>query len=123
MALDSSPISRNLRMNVRFLGLEVEDLIVIAFTAIGLMLIGQLLFSRLTILGIPMNWFLFLLVIAVGVPGLSAFKYGKPRGYMGDFIQWHIKPRSRCANTHDSVLTGPYIKDPGDVPEKKGQRG
>jgi hypothetical protein len=123
MALDSSPISRNLRMNVRFLGLEVEDLIVIAFTAIGLMLIGQLLFSRLTILGIPMNWFLFLLVIAVGVPGLSAFKYGKPRGYMGDFIQGHIKPRSRCASTHDSVLTGPYIKDPGDVPEKKGQRG
>lgn len=111
MALNTSPISRNLRTNVRFLGLEVEDLFVITFIAIIFLLVCQFAFPKVTVAKIPLNWFMFLLTILIGVPGLSAFKYGKPRGYLGDFILWYTKPRKRDCLSQDTKLTEPYLKE------------
>lgn len=122
MALNTSPISRNLRMNVRFLGLEVEDLFVIAFIAIFFMITCQFAFPKVSIWKIPLNWFMFLLTIAVGVPGLSAFKYGKPRGYLFDFIKWYIEPRRRDCLSRDMKLTEPYLKEFGEDENEKSEK-
>jgi hypothetical protein len=122
MALNTSPISRNLRMNVRFLGLEVEDLFVVAFIAIFFMIGCQFAFPKVTVWKIPLNWFMFLLTIVVGVPGLSAFKYGKPRGYLGDLIKWYIEPKRRDCLSRDTKLTEPYLKEFGEDEDKKKEK-
>lgn len=111
MALNTTPISRNLRMNVRFLGLEIEDLFVVSFIAIFFMISCQFAFPKVTVWKIPLNWFMFLATIGVGVPALSAFKYGKPRGYLSDFIKWYTEPKSRDCLSRDTKLTEPYLKE------------
>ncbi len=95
MGLNNTPISRNLRMNARFLGLEVEDLFVVTGTAIFFMITCNFAFPKVEVFKIPLNWFMFLATIGVGVPLLSAFKYGKPRGYLGDFIKWYTEPQKQ----------------------------
>ena len=81
MPLNATPISRNLRTNVRMLGLEVEDLLTVGITAVLALLLGQFLFPRnMIVMGLPMNWFCFFVVLIIAVPGLLIFKYGKPRG-------------------------------------------
>ena len=122
MGLNTSPISRNLRMNVRFLGLEVEDLFVLSFVAIFFMIAGQFAFPKVTVCKIPLNWFLFLMTIVVGVPLLSAFKYGKPRGYLGDFIKWYTEPKTRDCLSRDTKLTEPYLKEFGEDADKKKEK-
>ena len=119
MSLRTSPISRNLRMNVRFLGLEVEDLFGITGIGIFFLIVGQFIFPHATIAKIPANWALFLGSIIIGVPFLSAFKYGKPRGYMGDFILWYFKPKKRDCFSRDTKMVLPYLKDFGEEEEKK----
>ena len=58
MPLNATPISRNLRTNVRMLGLEVEDLLTVGITAVLALLLGQFLFPRnMIVMGLPMNWF------------------------------------------------------------------
>jgi hypothetical protein len=119
MGLRTSPISRNLRMNVRFLGLEVEDLFVITGVGIFFLIVGQFIFPHATIMKLPANWALFGGTILIGVPFLSAFKYGKPRGYLNDFIMWYIKPKKRDCFSRDTKMTEPYLKDIGEEQEKK----
>jgi len=122
MALRTSPISRNLRTNARFLGLEVEDLFVITGIAIFFLITGQFAFPKAQIMKIPLNWFLFLLTIVLGVPFLSAFKYGKPRGYLGDYIVWFIKPKSRDCLSRDTRMREPYLKDIGEDQDNKNTK-
>ena len=119
MSLRVIPISRNLRMNARFLGLEVEDLFIISFIAIFFLIVGQFIFPKAEVMKIPLNWFMFLLTIVIGVPFLSAFKYGKPRGYLGDFVLWYIRPKRRDALARDTKITEPYLKDHGEEQDKK----
>ncbi len=106
-------------MNARFLGLEVEDLFVVSFIAIFLMITCQFAFPKVTVWKIPLNWFMFLATIGVGIPALSAFKYGKPRGYFGDFIKWYTEPKRRDCFSRDTKLTQPYLKEPYEDDEKK----
>jgi hypothetical protein len=82
MALRVSPVSRNLAMKVTFLFLEIEDMLALSFMSAISMIVGQWVFPDRYVFGIPMNWFLVLVVLGVGVPGLMLFKYGKPRGYL-----------------------------------------
>jgi hypothetical protein len=122
MALNTTPISRNLRMNARFLGLEVEDLFVVTFIAVFFMITCNFAFPKVEVLKIPLNWFMFLATIGVGVPALSAFKYGKPRGYLGDFIKWYTEPKSRDCFSRDTKLTQPYLKEAYEAEERKSGR-
>ena len=122
MPLNATPISRNLRTNVRMLGLEVEDLLTVGITAVLALLLGQFLFPRnMIVMGLPMNWFCFFVVLIIAVPGLLIFKYGKPRGYLKDFLAWHLKPRSYSALERDPQITGPYILEDNDVPPKQSK--
>ena len=68
MALNSSPVSRNLHLKVTILFLELEDLLTIMLAVCGAMLIGNFLFSDRYIFHIPMNYFLPLAILLVGVP-------------------------------------------------------
>jgi uncharacterized membrane protein YccC len=74
------------------------------------MLVGQVLFPDRYLFFLPMNWFLLLMVLVVGVPGLMLFKYGKPRAYLLDLIIYHAQPRSYCANARDGKLMESFLK-------------
>ena len=86
MALNASPVSRNLHLKVTFLNLELEDLLAIMFAVAVSMLLGNLLFPDRYVFHIPLNYFIPLMILVAGVPGLMIFKYGKPRHYLVDLL-------------------------------------
>ena len=119
MSLRTSHISRNLRMNAKFLGLEVEDLVIISFIAISFLIVGNFAFPKATAFGkFPLNYFLAILTVALGVPFLSAFKYGKPRGYLGDFAKSYIDPKRRDCLSRDLKIKEPYLKELEEKPDE-----
>jgi hypothetical protein len=109
MALRVSPVSRNLAMKVTFLFLEIEDMLALSFMSAISMIVGQWVFPDRYVFGIPMNWFLVLVVLGVGVPGLMLFKYGKPRGYLWDLVKWYGMPHAYCSLARDTKLTTDYL--------------
>jgi hypothetical protein len=111
MALKMSPVSRNLHAKITMLGLELEDMLALAMACAVAMLIGQFLFSDRYMFFLPMNWFLMLMVLVLGVPGLMLFKYGKPRGYLLDLVKYYGEPRSYCAFAPDTKLTTSFFKE------------
>jgi hypothetical protein len=113
MALRISPVSRNLHAKVTLLGLELEDMLLLAMCCAIAMLVGQILFPDRYMFFLPMNWFLLLMVLVVGVPGLMLFKYGKPRAYLVDLVIYHAQPRGYCANARDRNLVGRFLKEEG----------
>ena len=108
--LRRSPVSRNLNTKVHVFGLELEDLMAFGIAAAAIMLLGNIILPDVIIMGLPANLFFTLALILVGVPGLMAFKYGKPRGYLPALLRWHLKPRAYCPLTPDTEVTRPYIK-------------
>ena len=111
MALQVSPVSRNLALKVTFMFLEIEDMLALAFACAVAMISGQFLFTNRYIFSIPMNWFLVLAVLGLGVPSLVLFKYGKPRKYIVDLLAWYSKPHSYCALARDTQQTTTYLKE------------
>jgi hypothetical protein len=111
MALAMSPISRNLHMKVTFLYLELEDLLVILFAVAGSMILGNFLFPNREIFHLPMNYFLPLLILVTGVPGLMILKYGKPRSYLHDLVLWHSRPRAYSSTGREKLFEQPYLKE------------
>src|SRR3974390_322737 len=84
MALNSSPVSRNLHLKVTILFLELEDLLAIMLAVCGAMLIGNFLFSDRYIFHIPINYFLPL---------------------------FHARPQQYCAGTQESVIRSSYFRE------------
>ncbi len=115
MALRMSPVSRNLHAKVTLLGLEIEDMLFLAMACAVAMLTGQFLFPNRYMFFLPMNWFLMLAVLVLGVPGLVVFKYGKPRGYLLDLAKYYALPRSYCACAHDRKVTKEFLVDPDEM--------
>ena len=109
MALNINPVHRNLHTRVTFLYLEFEDW----FVVIGLAALTNI-FGRWVdrnIFGIPMNVFLQYIVPVLSVPFLMLFKYGKPHGYLKDFLAWHTKPRIYCGMEPDSQINIDYLTE------------
>ena len=107
MSLRCTPIYRNLRTRVTFIGLEYEDLAVVLLIAPVSFFIGSW-FER-ELFGIPMK-----LLLEWGVPVftillLMTFKYGKPRGFLIDWWNYHTKPHVYCGLEPDSKITAPYL--------------
>lgn len=109
MALEVTPVNRNLQTRVTFLSLEFEDLFVVLGLAAVMNLVGHFVGGEIG--GIPMNLVLQYGVPLTAVPVLMAFKYGRPRGYVRDLAAWYVKPRAYCAIAHDRRMTTPYIKE------------
>jgi hypothetical protein len=108
MALETTPVYRNLGTRVTFLGLEPEDLFAILALAVVSNLLGMFLHREM--FGIPMNTVIQYLVPALSIPGLMLFKYGKQRGYLKDWVMFHSKPHVYSALERDSELRSSYIR-------------
>lgn len=108
MALDVTPVYRNLGTRVTFLGLEAEDLFAILALAVVTNVLGR--FLHRDMFGLPMNLFLQYLVPVASVPALMLFKYGKQRGYLLDWVMFHTKPHVYSALERDSQLRSSYIR-------------
>lgn len=111
MALSMSPISRNLHMKVTFLYLELEDLLAILSAVAASMIVGNFFFPNREIFHIPMNYFLPLLILVTGVPGLMILKYGKPRAYLHDLVLWYSRPRAYSSTGREKLLEVPYLRE------------
>jgi len=113
MALTVTPVPRNLGTKVTFLWLEFEDL----FPILTLAVIGNVLgrFLHRDMFGIPMNIMLQYVVPFLSIPGLILFKYGKPRGYLQDWVWFHAKPHVYCSLEQDAELRTPYLEGTEDV--------
>jgi hypothetical protein len=111
MALDVTPIYRNLRTRVTFFGLEAEDLFAILAVAVMMNIASR--FLNREMFGLPMNMVLQYFVPILSVPALMLFKYGKQRGYLLDWVFFHTKPHVYSALERDRHLDREYIKDEG----------
>jgi hypothetical protein len=107
MALNISPVHRNLHTRVTWFYLEFEDLFVVLGLAALMNIFGR--WVDRYIFGIPMNVFLQYVVPIFSVPLLMLFKYGKPRGYLMDWVAWRTKPRVYCGLERDSQIQSPYL--------------
>ncbi len=114
MALDVTPVYRNLRTRVTFAGLEAEDMFAILAVAILAVAVVMNIFGRFLnreMFGLPMNMVLQYIVPIMSVPALMLFKYGKQRGYLLDWVMFHTKPHIYSALERDRELTRDYIED------------
>ena len=103
MALDVTPVNRNLHTRVTFMALEFEDLFVVLGLAAVMNVISRFVAG-------PMSaWLQYGVPLAV-VPLLMVFKYGKPRGYLRDLLYWYTKPRTYCAISCDRHLQSSYLR-------------
>lgn len=103
MALDVTPVNRNLHTRVTFMALEFEDLFVVLGLAAMMNVVSRFVSASMSAYvqyGVP---------LAV-VPLLMVFKYGKPRGYLRDLLYWYIKPRTYCAISRDRHLQTSYLR-------------
>ena len=108
MALDVTPVYRNLRTRVTFFGLEAEDLFAILALAVVLNMFGR--FLNREMFGLPMNMILQYIVPVMTIPALMLFKYGKQRGYLHDWVIFHTKPHVYSALERDRELVREYIQ-------------
>jgi hypothetical protein len=118
MALNMTPIHKNLHTRVTLLGLEFEDLVAVMALAISMNLASHFVGDHARMMGIPLNLFMEIGVPVLAIPFLMLFKYGKPRGYLQDLVMSFIEPQAWCALERDSVLTTPYIRDEDDGDEE-----
>jgi len=109
MALDVTPVYRNLRTRVTFWGLEAEDLFAILAIAVVANVFGR--FLNREIFGVPMNMVLQYIVPILTIPALMLFKYGKQRGYLLDWVMFHTKPHVYSALERDRELSREYVKN------------
>ena len=109
MAIEVTPVYRNLRTRVTFLGLEAEDLFAILALAVVSNILGR--FLNREMFGLPMNMVLEYFVPILTVPVLMLFKYGKQRGYLLDWVLFHTKPHVYSALERDREMDREYIKD------------
>lgn len=109
MSLNITQVHRNLHTRVTFLYLEFEDLFVILALAIFTNIFGRFLHREIA--GIPLNVFLQYVVPVLSIPLLIAFKYGKPRRYLLDFLESRLKARIYCGLEPDAQLRTDYLKE------------
>jgi hypothetical protein len=102
MALDATPVNRNLHTKVTFMFLEFEDLFLVLGLAAVMNVVSRFASGQMSAFlqyGVPLSI----------VPMLMVFKYGRPRGYLRDLFYWHTKPRKYCAAACDSKLRTGYV--------------
>jgi hypothetical protein len=112
VALTVTAVPRNLATKVRFLYLEFEDLFAILGLAVIMNVVGR--FFQRDMFGVPMNMILQWIVPILSIPLLILFKYGKPRGYLQDWVLFHMKPHVYCALELDSEQRTEYLKPEED---------
>src|SRR5437667_12911599 len=105
MSLSKTSVHRNLEARVTFLCLEYEDLIAVLLIAPVSFFLGSF-FDR-ELFGIPVKLVLQWGIPAIAILLLLAFKYGKPRGYLGYWSRYQARPHIDCGPERDSQLRAP----------------
>jgi hypothetical protein len=103
MALDITPVNRNLHTRATFMSLEFEDLFVVLGVAAVMNVVSRFATGNISAFlqyGVPLSI----------IPLLMVFKYGKPRGYLKDLLFWYAKPHRYCAAVADSELRTGYVR-------------
>ena len=111
MALNMTPVHKNLHTRVTFMGLEFEDMVAVLGVAIVMSLLSHFIDDKARILGLPLNIFLEVVVPLLCVPALMIFKYGRPRGYLVDLVRSLLAPKPWCALERDTQITTPYLRE------------
>ena len=113
MALEVTPVYRNLRTRVTLFGLEAEDLFAILALAVVANILGRF-FDR-QMFGLPMNMVLQYVVPGLSIPALMLFKYGKQRGYLRDWVMFHARPHVYSALEREREFVRDYLRqgEPG----------
>ena len=93
MAIEVTPVHRNLHQRVTFFYLEFEDLFLVIGLAAVMNIVGRFLNRELY--GIPLGIVLQYVVPLIAVPVLMLFKYGKP-AFAARSPVWHAKPHIYC---------------------------
>ena len=104
MALDITPVNRNLHTRATFMALEFEDLFVVLGLAAVMNGVSHFADGQLGAFlqyGVPLSL----------VPLLMIFKYGKPRGYLRDLFQWYTQPRAYCPAARDRQIRSSYLNE------------
>jgi hypothetical protein len=104
MALDVTPVNRNLHTRVTFMLLEFEDLFVVLGLAAVMNVVSRFVSGQVSAYlqyGVPLSV----------VPLLMVFKYGKPRGYLRDLFHWYTRPRAYCVAARDRQIRSGYLKE------------
>ena len=109
MPLQVKPVNRNLQHRVTFMLLEFEDLFIVLGAAAIMNVLGHFVGGEIA--GMPTNLVLQYGVPLLMVPVLMAFKYGKPRGYVGDLAFWYLKPQAYCGVARDRELRSAYVRE------------
>jgi hypothetical protein len=107
MSIQTTPVYRNLQTRVTFLCLEFEDLFAVVILAVLFNILGRFLDREM--FGIPMSLVLQYGIPVLSIPFLVVFKYGKPGGYLMDWMSFHFKPRVYCCLELDSEQTRNYL--------------
>ena len=108
MALEVTPVHRNLHQRVTFFYLEFEDLCLVIGLAAVMSIFGRFLHREVH--GIPLNVILQYAVPIAAVPLLMLFKYGKPRGYLRDLLNGFVRPRIYCGLEPDTEFTREFLR-------------
>ena len=103
MALDVTPVNRNLHTRVTFMALEFEDLFVVLGLAAVMNVVSRFASGSMS------AWLQYGVPLAV-VPLIMVLMYGKPRGYLRDLLFWYTKPRAYCAISRDRQLQTSYLR-------------
>ena len=104
MPLITTPVNRNLHTRVTFMSLEFEDLFVVLGIAALMNVVSRFVSG-------PMSAYLQYGVPVGIVPLLMVFKYGKPRGYLRDLLDWYIKPHAYCCLANDHLIKASYLTE------------
>src|SRR5260370_30238312 len=102
MALDVTPVNRNLHTRVTFMSLEFEDLFVVLGLAAVMNVVSRFVSGQMSAYlqyGVPLAL----------VPLLMVFKYGKPRGYLRDLVYWYTNPRAYCTGAGNHHIRPSYV--------------
>ena len=115
MALNISPVHRNLHTRVSFLYLEFEDWFVVMGLAALTNVFGRWVDRQ--IFGIPINVFLQYIVPVLSIPFLMLFKYGKPGGTvriitepLGPLIQLRVEDEGMGLGRQGARLFDPFAQ-------------
>jgi len=108
--LNTTKVYRTLGKMPMYLGMEIPDLTAVIGLFVVAIVVTMLFFHRTLIFGFPAPLVVGIATILLSYGSLSAFKYGKPKGYLRDLLASIGSPRSYTATARDRVLTRPYIK-------------
>ena len=109
MALEISPLPRNISAKATWWIFEFEHLAIIGGLTVAGTFIGNHIHRQIGALPVSV-------ILQFGIPlfstiALALFQYGKPKRYLRHLLESLTKPKLYCALEKDREITQPYLID------------